>query len=137
MELKEGMYVRTEKGKIIKIEKLHIYEHDKILVNINGYLVNSLEILKASYNIIDLIEEKDFCEIEFYSERYKERVKRIFEVGYVARGERSHISFENAHCQLDIINGEWSKHDKCLNPEIKSIVTKEQFESVSYKVGGK
>ena len=159
MELKEGMYVRTKDGSIdkifeiteewyergndkeekpYKIYKLREEYYDEEF-NEDSKWVFAEFIKKASYNIIDLIdliEEKDFCEIEFYSERYKERVKRIFEVGYVARGEQSHISFENAHCQLDIINGEWSKHDKCLNPEIKSIVTKEQFSQMEYKVGG-
>ena len=170
MELKEGMYVRTDKGYIFKIKEfkkhytkgtrkldfckvIQVEENYLLLDGKQCEFIESVDysippcypsdeelekiksnILKASYNIIDLIEEKDFCEIEFYSERYKERVKRIFEVGYVARGEQSHISFENAHCQLDIINGEWSKHDKCLNPKIKSIVTKEQFESMSYEI---
>lgn len=145
MELKEGMYIRyiptlgeyTQKISKITKTKNCLLDMAYTLDNEEETVFSSHfdEILKASFNIIDLIEEKDFCEIEFYSERYKERVKRIFEVGYVVRGEQSHISFENAHCQLDIINGEWSKHDKCLNPEIKIIVTKEQFESMSYKVG--
>lgn len=126
-----GMYARTRNGLISKIEEIR----DWVIYIEDSDLPFRDKELKTSYNIIDLIEEKDFCEIEFYSERYKERVKRIFEVGYVARGEQSHISFENAHCQLDIINGEWSKHDKCLNPEIKSILTKEMFESMSYKIG--
>ena len=139
-KLEVGMYVRTKYG-------ISQYKQHKVIgsEDIRGILckdgsrvifANIEDIIgKPSHNIIDLIEEKDFCEIEFYSERYKERVKRIFEVGYVARGKLSHINFENAHCQLDIINGEWSNHDKCLNPKIKSIVTKEQFSSIEYRLG--
>ena len=143
-KLEVGHFIRTIKG-IGRIEEI-TEDRTEIYFNCDTGLTISFikkdftqeemaQYYKHSDNIIDLIEEKDFCEIEFYSERYKERVKRIFEVGYVARGKLSHINFENAHCQLDIINGEWSNHDKCLNPKIKSIVTKEQFESLSYKLG--
>ena len=136
MKLEVGQFVRTTKGKIDKIDDYDsTFNCYHLITELKCSGIVEDDVLKASHNIIDLIEEKDFCEIEFYSERYKERVKRIFEVGYVARGEQSHISFENNHCQLDIINGEWSKHDKCLNPEIKSIVTKEQFSQMEYKVG--
>ena len=134
-KLEPNMYVRTKDGKIAKFIKYD--EEDKEELATDYYEYSTIwikDVIKASHNIIDLIEEKDFCEIEFYSERYKERVKRIFEVGYVARGKLSHINFENAHCQLDIINGEWSNHGKCLNPNIKSIVTKEMFSSMEYKL---
>lgn len=117
MKLEEGMYVRTDKGKIIKIEKLHKYEHDTILVNINGYLVNSLEITKASHNIIDLIEENDLVTLTSkYCERDIYRVEGKF---------REYISLDTLGDGTLIINN---------SKDIKSIVTKEQFESMSYKV---
>lgn len=57
MELKEGMFVRTNEGiitKIIEIDKDGFERFDK-LVDFTNY-----EITKASYNIIDLIEVGDY-----------------------------------------------------------------------------
>ena len=41
----------------------------------------------------------------------------------------------NRKCEFMLVNNEFSDDDKKLNPIIKSIVTKEQFESMKYKVG--
>lgn len=56
MELKEGMYVRTNEGKITKIIEIDKDEFERFdkLVDFTNY-----EIIKASYNIIDLIKHKD------------------------------------------------------------------------------
>ena len=72
MELKEGMYARTELGSIFKVEI--VIEYDKngkwyngfkkgrclkvSTKNINNYNVRS-RITKASYNIVDLIKKGD------------------------------------------------------------------------------
>ena len=85
---------------------------------------------KVSENLIDIIEDEDFCKIEFYSPRYEKRGTRIFEVSKIDE----YITFENMHCDLFMINGEWSNNDKRLNPVIKEIYTKEMIESISYKV---
>lgn len=87
-------------------------------------------IVKHSPNLIDIIEDEDFCKIEFYSPRYEKRGTRIFEVSKIDE----YITFENMHCDLFMINGEWSNNDKRLNPVIKEIYTKEMIESISYKV---
>ena len=120
MEKEVGMYVRTKDGcicQILRTTYLELYDED---------------ILKASYNIIDLIEEKDLVEIEYFSLRYNERVTRLFEVSFK---EGKYIYLSNAKCEFMLINGEFNEVDKELKPIIKTIVTKEQFKSCMYKVG--
>ena len=145
MEKEVGMYVRTKWG-IAKIREVEVVEEilGREVQLITVYYVDSCfqpidetkcfkeDILKASYNIIELIEEKDLVEIEYYSLRYKERVTRLFEVSFK---DGKYINLSNAKCEFMLINGEFNEQDKELMPIIKSIVTKEQFESCKYKVG--
>lgn len=134
-----GDYVRTEYG-IAKIKSFETknkevinLDKDIMLCNMDCYrnccTIN--QVIKSSPNIIDLIEEGDLVKIEYFSNRYSKRVKRIFEVDYIY--DKS-ICFENGYTRLNILNGEWSNQDKELKPIIKSIVTKEQFESMEYKI---
>ena len=112
MELKEGMYVRTEEGEISKIEWFTFQRWEGLdnTVEASFWLENKERLeyprdnFKASYNIIDLIEVGD------YVNGYEVTSKDQF---------------------LGIGNHDWYIADH----EIKSIVTKEQFESMSYKVG--
>ena len=100
-ELKEGMYVRTKHGISI------IDEERRIEYGMFHPVIDILKkeiIIKASYNIIDLIEVGDYVN------------------GYEVTSKDQFLGFGN--------------HDwYMLDNEIKSIVTKEQFESMSYKVG--
>lgn len=133
MKLEVGMYAYNKtdrKQGIGKIVCLQEYNNANILYKKSVKLISIGNII-ASHDITDLIEDRDFVEIEFYSLRYEKRVIRIFEVGYK---DEEYINFENMHCDLQMINGEWSNSDKELEPAIKSIVTKEQFESMKYEV---
>lgn len=103
MELKVGMYVRSLNG-IVQIDKIQ----DNVMKDTKGYLHYG-DFIKASYDIIDLIEVGDYV-----------NGKRV---DYILEGEL--IYFDNTYC------GEDEFHIKL---PIKSIVTKEQFESISYKV---
>lgn len=133
------MYIRTVGGLIGKIIEKYKGVQNRIIYKIDvpnddfDYTnVFKFEVKKTSHNIIDLVEIGDLCVIEFYSHRYEKRIERLFEIEY----KKDHdISFQNAHCNLNIFGGEWSNADKQLKPIIKSIVTKEQFEQVKYKVG--
>lgn len=118
MKLEVGMYARIDGkiGKIIDIcecEQCKLRGYDEPIVEYahgeKDYVsVYWKDNLKASHNIIDLIEEGD------YVNGYK--VHKI------------------ANCITIILDNEenisWVKPS-----DIKSIVTKEQFESMSYKVG--
>ena len=104
MELEIGMYVRTINGKIWIIKSQQaISGHRKDIIN-------------ASYDIIDLIEEGDvihfeFCGIDNINDVMKE--DDILNVGFDEDG--------------DILTL------KDIN--IKSIVTHEQFSQMEYRIG--
>ena len=111
MKLEVGMYVRTKNGII-----------DKVIIDYNGHCASPNceckhiscaknyydedKIVKASYNIIDILEVGDY--VNGWKVLYWTDGTKIVDDGYATN--------------LDKI-------------DIKSIVTKEQFESMSYKVG--
>ena len=118
MELKEGMYVRTKHGirKIIEIDEDNNQYIDKTYVNDFRQEINCISdsciIGEPSFNIIDLIEEEDYVN-DYYVTTGNQNVGSI----YIAE-----------------INGLGLKR-KLYNKDIQSIVTKEQFEEISYKIG--
>ena len=124
MKLKEGMYVRTKKGKIGKIVDINLGQEQEryILDSSNVYIYDKEDIIKASNNIIDLIEVGDY--VNGYPVDYITNLGKEF-------GKR--ISFGDETC---VVASKFS-FDKVYiyEEDIKSIVTKEQFESMQYKVG--
>ena len=134
MELEVGMYCFNKTNRKLGIGEIISFQSNN---NVNVKYKNDIELVSignviASHNIIDLIEEKDLLEIEYFSLRYEKRVTRLFEVTYK---EGRFINLDNAKCQFMLIDNDWTDNDKELEPIIKSIVTKEQFESMAYKVG--
>ena len=110
MKLEVGMYVRTKYG-ISKIE-----EDRRINYGLMHPVVDILKkevIIKASHNIIDLIEEGD----------------------YVNGKKVDDISFVDGDYFIKTKVSNTNNYDYLPAHLIKSIVTKEQFESMSYKVG--
>ena len=151
MELKEGMYVRTDEGIAKVIEKRkNPYGEETIFIIDKPFMYHFTDFLRtaedmidvnfeedtnqikgASNNIIDLIEEGDLVRIEYFSLRYERRVTRLFEV---TSKSKTYTCLDNSKCSFMLINNEFSEEDKELSPIIKSIVTKEQFSSMEYKV---
>lgn len=119
MELKEGMYVRTKYG--ITQYKEYDTTQGKIICmpvknGTEGLFANIEDIIgEPSFNMIDLIETGDVIEYE---------IKTPLETSGVLKGI-TNIS------DKDML--EYIKNDN--NYTIKSILTHEQFESMSYKVG--
>ena len=112
MKLEENMYVRTKNGEIHKIKSID----DNFLKYENGFgvpLVLGGHIVKASHNIIDLIEVGDY--VNGYP---------VYEI----------IEYENNTRAIVIGDDNKSIIWEESSQYIKSIVTKEQFESMSYKV---
>lgn len=121
-KLEVGMYVRFKKGKITYVRKLlevihgfetfDVYRTDKEYFDYEEKdyfdIVYPDEVLKPSYDILDLIEVGDYV-----------NGKKVSSIG------RDAIYFENNYDYL-------VKHD---NTGIKSILTHEQFEQYSYKIG--
>lgn len=120
MELEVGMYVRTEDGyidKLLKIDSCLGILQSWHLEKMNTCYSND-DFTKASYNLIDLVKVGDFVN--------NHEVLRIDET-------YSDATYKNKYKYLWINFGK----DVIKNEDIKSIVTREQIESTSYKVGGK
>ena len=105
--MKVGDYVRT-KWRITKITSLNTYCN--LVVETENGDIDKDKIIKSSPNIIDLIEVGDYVNGECidYIKQYADGLTLIATGGYDV---------------LKKYNG------------IKSIVTKEQFESMEYKIG--
>ena len=121
MKLEVGMYVRTKDGTI-----------DRIVEDENGvcscpssnaiccekHILATFIITKASHNIIDLIEEGDYV-----------NGHQVYEV-------------DRECCRITLNGGSYGDEFRLTylrpalgeNMGIKSIVTKEQFSSISYEV---
>ena len=116
MELEVGMYVRTKYG-ISKIE-----EDRRINYGLIHPVVDILKkevIIKSINNIIDLIEEGDF--ITLGENNYPLQVRNVWEHAGDIHIELSNgAKFEDLHDNKDF--------------KIYSIVTKEMYESICYKV---
>lgn len=118
MKLEVGMYVRTKDGII-----------DKIIIDYNGHCANPNckykhisctknyydedKIVKASYNIIDILEEGDYID-----GCYIQEIKSLKDNVMV--------------CMLD---SDYEVESVITNKDIKSIVTHEQMEQMSYRIG--
>ena len=115
--MKIGDYVRFKDGDIGKIS--FISEHKKIgkIIMVEDCYINFKEgdIFKSSSNLIDLIEVGDYIN--------GREVREVTTFGCLKGGEPIY-RFKNDYNRF---------YDK--NYKIKSIVTKEQFESMEYKVG--
>ena len=115
LELKENMYVRTNDGYINKIKKVNqfnvlVYGRDLFGEELN---IPNNEITKASYNIIDILEVGDYVNgLKITS------IDKTFE-GNVLVGLGKNFGF--------------SKFDN--DYKITSVVTHEQMEQMTYKVG--
>ena len=122
MKLEVGMYVRTEYGiaKIVDIDRqtCSIYV-DKCLQPIDDTRIAYEFIIgEPSFNLIELIEKDDYV-----------NGLKVSIVGktYLGRKDKA------IYCDY-CINPNTGKWIMIYDDEIKSIVTKEQFESMSYKV---
>ena len=116
MELKEGMYVRTKDGVVFILDKIEDNHLMPRYVYI-PYIIIEKDVIKASYDIIDLIEVGDYV-----------NGFRVDEIG-----EYHSIKTDKTETYIKV---NCSSLLNCFYEEdIKSIVTKEQFESMSYKVG--
>lgn len=111
MKLEVGMYVRTDRGKI-GIFRKEMPPYIELEYKNNWCdLVYLNRIVKASYKIIDLIEVEDYVN--------GEKVIKIFNPMFLSLGELPYVITDKNKYELQ---------------DIKSIVTKEQFESMEYEV---
>lgn len=123
MKFEEGMYIRYTRGAINGYVPPRIAKitdcSDKDLIKIdNGQVILRNDILKVSHDIINLIEEGD------YVNGYK-----VYEVDKVCHRITLNGSDNGNEFRLTYLRPSLGK-----NMGIKSIVTKEQFESMAYEV---
>lgn len=120
MKLEVGMYVRTIDNGIGKIEDII---NTTVVVEISDgvttYQIKHIRDynFKISHNIIDLIEVGDYVNGQYVVQIGKDTGWVFTEPTY----------YDDKSCE--------ERHYCYNNREIKSIVTKEVFESMSYKVG--
>lgn len=122
-EIEVGEYVRTEEGIIQKctdVDNSYVYADDILSYNFQGDIeipnsyVEKTRIVKHSKNIIDLIE-----------------------VGDYANGHRVvNVIIEPAPSGKCVDIDSYKPSEECTiwEEDIKSIVTKQQFESIEYKI---
>ena len=118
MELRIGDYVRTKEGNIYKIAKLGYNNETFWSDTDDGWFA----MYKSSPNIIDLIEVGDYInglrvEENKYGELYTSYVYYGGDIG--------------KQCE---VYTSWIEEKKENEEYIESILTKEQFESMEYKV---
>lgn len=118
MELNVGDYVRTENGLITKIKMFYEQKWEEPKLIYARFLCEDYEIykyprqVKSSPNIIDLIEVGDYVNGVLIEEIFERTADKLF------------IHTFDTEIML------------CLtNKNIKSIVTKDQFEAMKYVVG--
>lgn len=133
-KLEVGMYCKTKDGIITKVDDIDdetIY-FDKDIYRFYGDSIDFLEknnlerIIKASFDIIDLIEEGDILLLfdKEYGKEYKAEV--------VVDNENFTVVVNYEQNDLLILEYELITNEHI---ELLKILTKEQFESMSYRIG--
>lgn len=121
MKLEVGMYIRTKDGYISQYkyyDTTNAYMEKLLCIPLNnGTFVNIEDIIKASYNIIDILEVGDYVN-GYPVTAILSSNNKVYEIQVKRPNNRT---------------GVWIKRIR-NNEDIKSIVTKEQFENMAYKV---
>ena len=122
-KMKVGDYVRTNDGigRITKYKYEPEYENCHIIwFDDNNYGIRYIDNeIKSSPNLIDLIEVGDIVRIE--TEKDDTNIFEVVAINY----NDGEIGVFNNNFEFD-----WASIE-----QLKSIVTKEQFESMEYKIG--
>lgn len=123
MKLEVGMYVRlvNDVEDIVVINKIANVFETTILTENDGSIYQGEytkeNVVKASYNIIDLIEVGDYV-----------NGKKIVDVGCLTNGPREGTKVIDYYITPSAVS-------YLKNEDIKSVVTKEQFEYMEYRIG--
>ena len=110
MKLEVGQFIRTNYGKIDKILKLNKCYVKGVSQEDESCAYDIDNIIKASYNIIDILEVGDYV-----------NSREVVDIFYDANDNVMNV------CVLGSI-----VYD---NNEVKSVITHEQMEQMAYKVG--
>lgn len=127
MKLEVGMYVRTKDGIIAKVDYIDndTIFFDKELYRTYGDSIDFLEkdnlerIVKASYNIIDILEVGDAIEIDVID---KDNYPTIMGINFARIDNKVELASIK-----DMLKNESAK--------LLTVITHEQMEQMAYKVG--
>lgn len=117
MKLEVGMHVRTKDGYICRIININDFREPNMKYGVEASYLRDImfigdnDIAKASYEIIDLIEVGDYVN------------------GLPVTKISEYLNTHEKYIELYGTCSAWE------NEDIKSIVTKEQFESMEYRIG--
>lgn len=120
MKLKVGQFARLKSGYICKIININDFREPNMEYGVEAnYLKDVMfigddDVVKGSYNIIDLIEIGDYV--------------NSYKIGYIddCKGAMREFYYDYENPNDDV--GHWQE-------EIKTIITHEQMEQMAYKVG--
>jgi hypothetical protein len=124
MKLEVGMYIRTNWGDMCKLISINEFREPNMKYGVEASYLSDIafigdeHIVKARYNMIDLIEAGDYVngvEVAFIDE----------------------LTNEIAICETDLTTRDFEGRyafKRIKKEDIKSIVTKEKFKSMEYKV---
>lgn len=130
-EIKINDYVRTKKGVIVKVlayQDLTTYDDKGISVTFHSFdtdkgAIADVEIVKHSKNIIDLVEVGDYVNRELVTGIFD-----IFNNNEEVIGKKLTTEYRTA--QYTGLDNRYYIHET----QIKTIVTKEQFASLEYRI---
>lgn len=123
MKLEVGMYARLQNDaeNIVIINKIANVFETTILTENDGSIYQGEytkeNVIKASYNIIDILEVGDYV-----------NGKKIVDVGCLTNGHRKGTKVIDYYITPDAVS-------YLENEDIKSVITHEQIERMVYKVG--
>ena len=131
--LEVGMYVRLQNDaeNIVIINRIANVFETTILTENDGSIYQGEytkeNVIKASYNIIDILEEGDYVNGYYVSKIWKENEI----THYVGR-----TPIKRKEREITIQAPSYGGIIHLKNKDIKSVLTKEQFDSISYRIGG-
>ncbi len=123
MKLEVGMYVRTKHNGIKQINALY----SQAIFTDTFIRIENEQIIKASHNIMDLIEEGDFVKVRIDGVFINCFMVDLFE----DENENQELGIG---CYEDGLLNSISEYRPLNTLEILEVVTKEQFKSISYEV---
>lgn len=120
MKLEVGQFARLKSGYICKIININDFREPNMKYGVEAnYLKDVMfigddDVVKSSYNIIDILEKGDYVNGYLVTYVYKPDGNEVFRI----------------EIERDTLKG----HIIDKSSQIKSIVTKEQMEQMTYKV---
>ena len=126
MKLEVGQFARLKSGYICKIININDYREPNMKYGVEAnYLKDVMfigddDVVKASYNIIDILEVGDYV-----------NGSKVIDISIIGKDKEKWVWVEQMEDNDNKYGDDYVGYN---NEQIKSIVTKEQFEQMAYKV---